>query len=344
MGTTFGISVPRLEDNALLRGQGRFVDDIKLPGTLEAAFVRSPHAHATIKGIDASAALAVDGVHAVYTLAELLPHVRSHRLAVGLPSPSYRQIVDRPILADGEVVYVGEPVAIVIATNRYIAEDAANLVEVDYEPLPAVSSARHALDAGSPRVHTNGPHNLVAEFAVSYGDSDVAFKSAPRRLSHGFSIHRGGSHSIEGRGLLARFEPADNMLTVWNSTQTPHTARRLICETLGLEESCVRVVTPDIGGGFGPKLVFYPEEAVVSLAARLLGRPVKWIEDRREHFISSTQERDQFWDVEIAYDDDARILGVRGTLLHEHGAYTARGVNVPYGSLSALPLAKEIPT
>ncbi len=207
VSTTFGISVPGLEDNALVRGLGRFVDDIRLVGTLEAAFVRSPHAHARIKGVDASAARAIDGVHAVYSLADLLPHVRAHRLAVGLPSPSYRQIVDRPILADEEVAYVGEPVAVVIANNRYLAEDAANLIEVDYDPLPAVSNARHALDPDAPRVHNNGPHNLVAEFGLSYGDTDTAFKNAPRRKSRSFSIHRGGSHSIEGRGLLARFDP-----------------------------------------------------------------------------------------------------------------------------------------
>lgn len=343
MGKTFGVSVPRLEDNSLLRGQGRFVDDIRLENTLEAAFVRSSHAHATIKSIDASAALAVEGVLAVYTLADLLPHVTTHLLAVGLPSPSYRQIVDRPILADGEVVYVGEPIAVVIATSRYIAEDAANLVEVDYDPLPAVSHTRDALDPDSPRVHTDSPHNLVAEFSLSYGEIDTVFASAPRRLSQTFSLHRGGSHSMEGRGVLARYDSTEDVLTVWNSTQTPHTARRLICDTLGLEENCVRVVTPDLGGGFGPKLVFYPEEVVISLTARLLQKPVKWIEDRREHFISCTQERDQYWDVEIAYGNDARIRGVRGTLLHEHGAYTARGVNVPYGSLSALPLAYEIP-
>jgi aerobic carbon-monoxide dehydrogenase large subunit len=343
LGKTFGVSVPRLEDNSLLRGEGRFVDDIRLESTLEAAFVRSPHAHAAIRSIDASAALAMEGVHAVYALADLLPHVTSHRLAVGLPSPAYRQIVDRPILADGEVVYVGEPVAVVIATSRYIAEDAANMVEVEFAPLPAVSSPRRALDPNAPRVHTDSPHNLVAEFSLAYGEIDAAFANAPRRKSQTFSLHRGGSHSMEGRGVLARYDAAEDRLTVWNSTQTPHTARRLICDTLGLEENQIRVITPDLGGGFGPKLVFYPEEVVISLAAKLLGRPVKWIEDRREHFISTTQERDQYWDVEIAYDDDAKVRGVRGTLLHEHGAYTARGVNVPYGSLSALPLAYEIP-
>lgn len=343
MAKTFGVSVRRLEDLPLVRGAGRFVDDIRLPGTLEAAFVRSSHPHAQILSIDCEAARAAKGVHAVYILGDLLPHVTGFRLAVGLPSPAYRQIVDRPILACDEVAYVGEPIAVVIADNRYLAEDAANLVEVEYEPLPAVSDARRALDADGPVAHSTSSHNLLAEFGLNFGEVEAAFAKAPHRIKHSFSIHRGGSHSIEGRGLLAKYEPVEDLLTVWNSTQTPHAAKRLICDMLGMDDSKVRVVTPDIGGGFGPKLVFYPEEMVVSVAAKLLSRPIKWIEDRREHFISATQERDQFWDVEIAFTDDARILGVRGSLLHDHGAYTARGVNVPYGSLSALTLSYEVP-
>jgi carbon-monoxide dehydrogenase large subunit len=343
VGKTFGVSVARVEDLPLVRGTGQFVDDLRIPGTLEAAFVRSPHAHARVNSIDASAARRVSGVHAVLCMTDLLPHVSTSRLAVGLPSPAYRQTVDRPILALDEVNYVGEAIVVVIADNRYIAEDAANLVEIDYDPLPSVSDARRALDDDSPRTHSASPHNVVAEFGLNYGDVETAFRNAPHRLSHHFAIHRGGSHSMEGRGLLARFDPLDGVLTLWNSTQTPHTAKRLICDILGMDDNKVRVVTPDLGGGFGPKLVFYPEELVIGLAAKMLRRPVKWIEDRREHFISSTQERDQFWDVEIAYDPDGGIHGVRGTLIHDHGAYTARGVNVPYGSLSALPLAYEIP-
>ncbi|MDB5599805.1 MAG: hypothetical protein JWN71_1849 [Xanthobacteraceae bacterium] len=343
-GKTIGVSVPRLEDLPLVRGAGRFVDDIHLPGAWEAAFVRSTHAHALIKHVDTAAALALPGVYGVFVLADLLPHVATHLLAVGLPSPSYRQIVDRPILAGEEVVYAGEPIAVVIADNRYIAEDAAGLIEVDYEPLPAVSDIRNALDEAAPRTHRNAPHNLVAEMQLAFGDVDAAFASAPRTRSEQFFLHRGGSHSMEGRGLIAYFDKIDGILTTYNSTQTPHAAKRLLCDILRLEDDKVRVITPDLGGGFGPKLVFYQEEAVVCLAAKLLGNPVKWIEDRREHFISSAQERDQRWDVEIAYDHDGLILGVRGLVLHDHGAYTARGVNVPYGSLSALPLAYEVPT
>jgi len=336
-------SMPRLEDNALLTGKGRFVDDIRFPDMLEAAFVRSAEPHALIRGIDTTAALALPGVHAVLTLGDLRPHITTERLVVALPSPAYRQQADRPILADDEVTHVGEPIAIVIADNRYIAEDAAALVVVDYDPLPSVSDCRDALADGAPRVHRNAPHNLAAEFRLAYGDADQAFAQAPKTLRRKFWLHRGGSHSIECRGLVARYDTIEDKLTIWSSTQTPHAGRQLLCNMLGRDEKQIRVIAPDIGGGFGPKLVFYPEEAVTSIAALLLGRPVKWIEDRREHFVATTQERDQYWDMEIAFNHEAKILGVRGTLIHDHGAYTARGVNVPYGSVAGVPLAYDIP-
>jgi aerobic carbon-monoxide dehydrogenase large subunit len=336
-------SVARLEDGPLLRGKGNFVDDIRLPGMLEAAFVRSAEPHALIRGIDVAAALALPGVHAVLTLADIRPHITTERLVVGLPSPAYRQQVDRMILAGEETVHVGEPIAIVVADSRYIAEDAAALVEVNYEPLPAASDCRAALADDAPRVHRSAPHNLAAEFALGYGEVDQVFARAPRTLRRRLSLHRGGSHSMECRGLVARYDELEDRLTLWSSTQTPHAARQMLCDLLGRHERQVRVIAPDIGGGFGPKLVFYSEEIVTCLAAMRLGRPIKWIEDRREHFVATTQERDQYWDVEIAFDDDARILGVRGTLIHDHGAYTARGVNVPYGSVAAMPLAYDIP-
>jgi carbon-monoxide dehydrogenase large subunit len=340
---TFGRSVKRVEDPDLLRGAARFVDDIHLPGMLQAAFVRSPHAHAVIRGIDTASVRALPGVQAVYAFADLKPHLKSDRLRVALPSPSFRQQVDRPVLAIDEVTHVGEPVAVVITDDRYTAEDAAALLNVDYEPLPAVSDCRAALERGAVKAHKDAPHNLVAEFDLAYGNVEAAFAGAARVFRESLWQHRGGSHSIECRGVVASHDRIEERLTLYSSTQTPHVAMRLLCELLGRNENEVRVVAPDVGGGFGPKLVFYQEEIVTALAAILLRRPVKWIEDRREHFISTTQERDQYWDVEIAVDADARIRGVRGTLIHDHGAYTARGVNVPYGSGAALPLAYEIP-
>ena len=342
-GKVFGASVGRLEDADFLRGKGRFIDDIQMPGMLEAAFVRSPHAHAAIRSIDKTAALALPGVHAVFTLADLLPYLRTERLIVGLPSKSYKQDQNRPALAGDEVVHVGEPVAIVIADNRYLAEDACALVAVDYDPLPAVSDCRAALAADAPRVHRHAPHNLLAEFDMGYGDTDNAFSRAPHVLRESIWQHRGGSHSIECRGAVAVHDAMEDRLTLWSSTQMPHAAQRLLCEMLGRDENRVRVVTPDVGGGFGPKLVFYPEDVVTALAAMLVARPVKWIEDRREHFVATTQERDQYWDVEIAVDGEARILGIRGNLIHDHGAYTARGVNLPYNSAETVTLQYEVP-
>jgi carbon-monoxide dehydrogenase large subunit len=342
-GRVFGQSVRRREDASLLLGKGRFIDDVRLPGMLEAAFVRSPHAHAAIERIDKTAALAVPGVHAIFTLADLLPHLVTERLVVGLPSKSYKQHRNRPALAHDEVVHVGEPIAIVVAESRYIAEDAAALIEIDYDPLPVAADCCAALQPNAPRVHRNAPHNLLAEFAMAYGDVDRAFAGAPHVFRESLKVHRGGSHSIECRGAVAVHDALEDRLTLWSSTQMPHAAQRLLCDMLGRDENRVRVIAPDLGGGFGPKLVFYPEDVVTSLAAILLGRPVKWIEDRREHFIATTQERDQYWDVEIAVDRDARILGIRGNLVHDHGAYTARGVNLPHNSAETVPLQYEVP-
>ncbi len=338
-----GRDVSRKEDKALIRGQGRFADDIVLPNMLHAAFVRSPHAHALIRSIDAEGARTLPGVVAVLTLDDLAPYLTDTRLRVAMPSPSYRQQLDRPVLADREVVHVGEPIALVLADDRYLAEDAAALVEVDYDPLPVAADCVAALEPGAPTAHHGAPSNLCAEMTVAFGDVDQAFGQAPHRFRERLWIHRGGSHSMECRGVVVVPDPLEDRLTVWSSTQMPHALRRLLCDMTGLDEHRIRVVTPDVGGGFGPKLVLYPEDVAVAVAARMTGRPVKWIEDRREHFVATTQERDQFWDVELATDRDGRILAVRGLLIHDHGAWTARGVNVPQGAMAAMPLAYVVP-
>lgn len=338
-----GASVPRLEDGALLRGEGRFVDDLSFPGMLHAAFVRSPHAHAAMRGIDKTAALAVPGVRAVLTLKDLRPYLRNERLVVALPSSSYRQERNRWALAGDEAVHVGEPIAVVVADDRYIAEDALALLAVDYEPLPAASDCRAALAPGAPKVHRDAPHNLLAEFSMGYGDADQAFARAAHVFRESLWMHRGGSHSIECRGAVAVHDAIEDRITLWCSTQMPHAALRVLVDMLGRDENRLRVVTPDLGGGFGPKLVIYPEDVVLCIAALVTGRPVKWIEDRREHFIATTQERDQYWEVEIAVDKDARILGVRGAMLHDHGAFTARGVNLAHNSAETVTLPYEVP-
>ena len=339
----FGSRAKRLEDPALLRGKGRFVDDILLPGLTQAAFLRSPHGHALIKAINKDAALAVPGVHGVFTLADFKPHLVNERMVVGLPSPAYRQDLNRPALAADEVVHVGEPIAIVIADSRYIAEDAASLIDVDFDILPAISDCVAALAEGSPTVHRNSPHNLLAEFDVQYGDVDQAFANAPHVYREKIWQHRGGSHSLEGRGAVASYDPFEDRITLWSSTQAAHTAKNVLIDMLGWDENRIRVMTPDVGGGFGPKVVFYPEDVAVALAAYILREPVKWTEDRREHFVGTTQERDQNWDVEIAVDNDGGIIGIRGTLIHDHGAYTARGINLAQNSAVVVPLPYNVP-
>ena len=339
----FGTRAKRLEDPELLRGEGHFIDDLALPGMLHAAVVRSPFAHAAILAIDASAARAADGVRAVITMDDLRPHLVNERLVVGMPSPSYKQNRDRPALASTETLYVGEPVALVIAESRYLAEDAAALVEVDYDSLPVAADCRAALEPGAVPAHRDAADNLVAEFDMAYGDTDAAFASAAHVFAEKLWVHRGGSHSIECRGCLARYDFYDDHLTLWTSTQMPHSLMRVFIDMTGLDENRIRVVTPDIGGGFGPKLVVYQEDIAVALAAKIIGRPVKWIEDRREHFIATTQERDQYWDAEIALDADGKVLGVRGGVIHDHGAFTARGVNLPYNAAETIPLPYEIP-
>ncbi len=340
---SFGERVTRLEDPALITGRGRFADDIRLPGAAHAAFVRSPHAHALIRSIESSAARAIDGVVAIYTLDDFRPCLAMERMAVGLPSPSYRQERDRPVLADGEVLHVGEPVAIVVAESRYIAEDAAALVDVVYDLLPAVADCRESLKPGADLVHRDAPHNELAAFDLGYGDVRGVFASAPHVYSESFWQHRGGSHSIEGRGCVAVYDDVREQLTLHSSTQAAHSARAVLVDLLGWDETRIRVMTPDVGGGFGPKVVFYQEDISTALASILTGRPVRWAEDRREHFIASTQERDQYWNVEIAVDDDGRVLGLRGSMIHDHGAYTARGINLAYNSALVVTLPYEIP-
>jgi aerobic carbon-monoxide dehydrogenase large subunit len=342
-GKTLGLSTPRLEDPDLLRGRARFVDDLVKEGALHAAFVRSPHAHCKILSIDKTKALAMPGVHAVLTREDIGAVAVTDRLVVALPDRVYRQQRDRQILAGEEAVHVGEAIAMVVADDRYLAEDAISQVDTEFEILPAISDCRQALAPGALPVHSDASDNLIAEFTTSYGDPNAAFANATHVLKDSFWQHRGCGHSIECRGCLAVFDRTDDKLTLWSSTQTPLVGARLLAELLGREEATVRVVTPDVGGGFGPKLVFYPEEAAVAIAAIMLNRPVKWIEDRREHFISTTQERDQYWDAEIALDAEGKILGVRGSLLHDHGAYTARGLTVPQGAAASLTLAYVVP-
>ena len=332
-----GRRYPRVEDGALLRGAGRFVDDLRPQGGLEAAFLRSATAHGLIRSIDASAARALPGVHAVYTLADLRQVLTADRLPLQFPSNVLPPDISPFILAGREVSYVGEAIALVVAGTRYVAEDALALIKVDIQDLPAASDCREALSAGAPDVHVHRKGNLLIDFVQSYGDAAAAVAAAPHRLVVNLKQHRGGAHPIEGRGLVASFDAASDLLTVWNSTQLAHEARYFIMKMLGLDENRIRVITPDVGGGFGAKFILYPEEVAISAASILLQRPVKWIEDRREHFMSSIQERDQYWQVEVGFDDDGRLLGAHGTMISDAGAYTYQGINLHYNASTNFP-------
>jgi carbon-monoxide dehydrogenase large subunit len=331
-----GRHVPRIEDGVLLRGAGTFLDDIAFPDLLETAFLRSPIAHGRIRHLNLDAARNLEGVEAVLTYRDLRPRLTSDRIALALPGKGIRFDVDPYVLAADEVCYVGEPIALVIAESRRIAEDAIALIELDIEPLPAVVDPVDGLAATSPKARLDCPDNLVARTGVSYGDIDAAFANAPHVIAQRFRLGKGGGHSIEPRGVLARYDAIEDRLTVWDSTQMPHRARAVLVASLGLSEHQVRVVTPDVGGGFGPKAVFHPEELAIPVAALLLKRPVKWAEDRFESFTASVGERDQDWDVEVAFEDDGRLRGIRGRLCYDHGAATPYGIALPFNAATNL--------
>jgi aerobic carbon-monoxide dehydrogenase large subunit len=334
--SVIGAAIPRIEDGALLVGKGHYIDDIPMPRVLHVAVVRSTVAHALIRSIDAQAARHIAGVHAILTIEELLPALTDARMPLGGGTSDRRDSNTPFVLAKGEVAYVGEAVAIVIADSRYIAEDAAARVEIDYDLLDVVHDAREAILPNSPKVRRELASNVLNTFNVGYGDVAAAFAAAAHVVGDELWQHRGCGQSLEGRGVLAEPRPADGGLCVWSSTQMPNALFNMLAQMLGMDDTLLRVITPDVGGGFGPKYCIYPEEIAVAAAARLLGRPLKWIEDRRETFISSVQERDQYWTVEVAIDAEARILGIRGRLLHDQGAYAPKPVNLPYNSATAM--------
>jgi carbon-monoxide dehydrogenase large subunit len=336
MSPLIGARIRRLEDDALLRGRGRFVDDLAVGGLLHAAFVRSPHPHALIHGISVATAQALPGVHAVLTLDDLAPVLAQRRMIRRSYAGNLSDTLWPYALADREVSYVGEPVALVVAESRYVAEDAAAAVEVDYDAQPAAVDCREALRPGAPAVRRELASNNIASFKVSYGDLAAAFASPKHLVRTALWQHRGAGHPIEGRGILAEHHGTDEAITAWASTQKAHDLLNSLNNCVRLDDIRLRVATPDVGGGFGPKLCVYSEDVAVVAAARLLGRSIKWIEDRREHFTNAAQERDQYWELEIALDADAKILGIRGRLTHDQGAYALQDVNQPYNSAKAL--------
>jgi len=331
-----GLSPGRLEDEPLLRGQARFLDDVALPDALHACFVRSPHAHARLKSVDAERARGMPGVVAIYTQKDLFGHVTSWRMPLGFPLAALPENTTPFVLAGDEVAFVGEAYAVVVARTRHQAEDAAAAVQAEFELLDAVSDCRQAAQEGAVPVRTELASNVLQDYTLAYGDCDAVFSGADIVLEDEFWTHRGCGHPMEGRGVAAAPDAATGLLTVWSSTQMAHELHYTIAHMLDQPEDQLRVITPDVGGGFGAKFMIYPEEVVIPAVARALGRPVKWVEDRRENFLTTIQERDQYWQVSLAADSEGRILGLRGGFIHDHGAYTPQGTNVPYNSASSI--------
>lgn len=327
MSTLFGEPIVRREDPRLLTGQGRYLDDLGR-NALAAAFVRSPHAHARITDIDVGEALEVDGLVAVYTW-EDLPGRVGEPLPLLIPHPALTHGRTAYPLARDVVRHVGEPVVMVVARDRYLAEDAAERIRVDYEVLPPVVGIENA--AGGERlVHQDVPGNVGAHLVQETGDAPGAVEAAPHRLEFRLDIERSASMPLEGRGVYARWDADDGSLRVYSSTQTSTSVRMAIAAKLGLPAGKVEVIAPDVGGGFGVKIVHpWPEEVLVPWAARLLDREIKWTEDRREHFVAAAHERGQVQFVRVGFDDEGRVLGLDVRILHDHGAYTPYGIIVP---------------
>ena len=313
-----GKAMKRKEDPRLIQGLARYVDDIRLPEMHYAAFVRSPHAHATIRSVDTSKAAAAPGVVAVLTGEDV-------RGVIG-PIPCAAQIPDmkpaiRPVLALDRVRVVGEPVAVVVATERYAARDAAELVEVDYEPLPAVVDPERALAKGAPLLYQEFGTNRAYHWELEGGDVKKAFRQADRVVKQRIVNHRTLPMPMEPRGVLADFNPGGGRLTVWSSTQIPHLLRTQIAAMLSFHESSVHVITPEVGGGFGSKLNVYAEEALVAHLSIKLGKPVKWMESRRENFQATIHGRDEIAYLEMALKRDGTALGLRCRVVADLGAY-----------------------
>jgi len=331
--------MPRREDRRLLTGQGQFVADLALPRMLHAIFVRSAVAHARIRSVDLSRAAAMPGVVSALSgadLERLAPPVPGAQVA--LPSKWRTQIrhtiqlPQQPLLAVDKVRHVGEAIAVIVAETRFQAQDAAELVTVDLEALRAVVDAAAALEPGSALVHEQFQTNLIGEFVVAKGDAVAALDHAPHRLRRRFYSHRYTGVPMECRGVVSAYDRRTDSVTIWSATQVVHSVRREAAAILQLPESRVRCLALDVGGGFGVKGHVYPEDLVIPIVARLVGRPVRWIEERQEHFISATHSRDQLHDVEVGFDDAGRILAFHDDFLVDCGAWNPVGVGIAYNT------------
>jgi len=305
--------------------------------------LRSPHAHARVRRVDTTQAKALAGVVAVYTYADLPPSLQEP-LPRLIPHPALVHHKTQYALAYDKVRYVGEPVAFVVATSRYVAEDALDLIEVEYDPLPPVVTLEQAVQPEAPLLHEDAGTNVCAHYTQHMGNVDEAFAHAAHVFTERFVIDRGTAAPMECRGVVAEWHPRLRQLMVWDSTQAPIPIRNGLARLLNLAQANVRVIAPDVGGGFGPKIMmFYPEEVLVPYTAMQLGRPVKWIEDRRENFAAMNHEREQIHDAAIAVDRDGRIVGVKTVFLYDSGAYIPYGIVVPIVASTTLPGPYKIP-
>lgn len=342
----FGERIKRNEDPRLLTGQALFVDDVHLPDMAHVAFVRSPHAHARIVDIDTSMARAIEGVIAIYTADDLGDYWQHGPLLVSPPPIKdlvFNEKTQVPLAKD-KVRFVGEPLVMVVAESRYIAEDAVDVIFVEYEALPAVVELATALDAGAPLVHEDLGSNTGAHVVQTKGDYSSIRDKADVIIKRRFVYDRGTAAAMENRGYVAQWDNRSGRLTIWETTQAPIPIRNGLASMLGLSENQVRVIAPFIGGGFGPKIMmFYQEEVLVPWVAIQLNRPVKWIEDRAENFVATTQERGQIHEAEMALTNEGLILGIRDVFLHDNGAYIPYGLTVPINSQCTLLGTYHVP-
>ncbi len=333
-----GASIKRSEDPRILTGAGRYVDDIKLPGMLHAAFVRSPMAHARVLSVEVSAARALPGVAAVLTGAELeamtVPGPDALMALIGGAGPT----PEFTLLATDKVRFVGDPVAVVIAVSRYVAEDGCDLVEVDYDELPPVTNATFALDPSSPPLFANLGDNIALTHSRSeFGDVGATFASADRVFDFRIDVHRHQNVPMEGRGCVASYDTGLDAMTVYAATQSVHISKIAVATRLGMEQDKVRVVAGDVGGSFGLKIGASREELAVAAASRAVGRPVKWVEDRGENLTASGQAREESFDVRAAASNDGDLLGLDVKMVIDTGAYPGLGVTVPPSVEAMLP-------
>jgi carbon-monoxide dehydrogenase large subunit len=311
-----GKPIKRTEDPRLIKGLAHYVDDIRLPDTLHVAFVRSVYAHARINSIDISAALALPGVVAVY-LGKDVEKVGPVPCASALPE---LKVPDHRVLANDKVYFVGHPIAAIVAKDRYAARDAVDLVMVDYEDLPAVVDVEQAAKGG-PVIHDSFSDNIAYKLTSGEGDIEAAINSADHVVKQRILHKRLAPIAMEPRGVLARYLPGEEELTVWSSTQIPHLLRTQLAIMIGIPENKLRVITPEVGGGFGSKLNVYGEEALIGWISVQLGKPVKWIETRRENMQATIHGRGQVGDIEIAFKNDGTLTGLRYSVFADLGAY-----------------------